>query len=397
MENIQPQSKLENSVSDELPKSVISDSIVNEQESTPVLSNDSNINLNDFEITNEEPEIVAKDNEEEEETFQDILGSGDLTKKIIRHGNKDDRPTRGEQIVINMVGKLEDKDDVIEKFENKEITLGDCEVIQGVDLALSLMNVGEIAVLNIAPRFGYGEKGLEPDVPGGAKLTYTVELISARPELQPEELTPADRLKIGQQKKDKGNWWYSRNENTMALHLYRKAIQYFGGSGEVNDDALEQLIQNERVKTLNNMAVVHMAMNSMDLALQSVDSVLAIDAINVKAIMRKGKILSDKGQNSAAAYEFKKALHISPNNKTIQNLLANVENVLVKERAQERELYKKMLGQKKSDDKENKTNSSNSTSNTTFIISGIVVAGVALLGGFCILHSNYPFGKLNIF
>lgn len=35
-----------------------------------------------------------------------------------------------------------------------------------------------------------------------------------------------------QRKKDKGNWWYARNENTLALHVYRKALQYLGGSGE---------------------------------------------------------------------------------------------------------------------------------------------------------------------
>lgn len=59
------------------------------------------------------------------------------------------------------------------------------------------MNVGEIAELIIAPRFGYGEKGLEPQVPGGAKLAYTVELVSIKPELVPDELSPNERLKIG--------------------------------------------------------------------------------------------------------------------------------------------------------------------------------------------------------
>lgn len=37
---------------------------------------------------------------------------------------------------------------------------------------------------------------------------------------------------LRQKKKDKGNWWYARNENTMALHVYRKALQYFGGQEE---------------------------------------------------------------------------------------------------------------------------------------------------------------------
>lgn len=70
-------------------------------------------------------------------------------------------------------------------------------MIQGVDLALSLMQLGEISELKISSRFGYGEKGLEPKVPGGAKLVYVVELLSIKPEIVPDELTSAERLKIG--------------------------------------------------------------------------------------------------------------------------------------------------------------------------------------------------------
>lgn len=59
------------------------------------------------------------------------------------------------------------------------------------------MNVGEIAELKIASRFGYGDKGLEPKVPGGARLIYTVELTTVKPEIVPDELAPVERLKIG--------------------------------------------------------------------------------------------------------------------------------------------------------------------------------------------------------
>lgn len=70
-------------------------------------------------------------------------------------------------------------------------------MIHGVDLALSLMYLGETAELKLAPRFGYGGKGLEHKVSGGAKLVYIVELLSIKPEIVPEELTPSQRLKIG--------------------------------------------------------------------------------------------------------------------------------------------------------------------------------------------------------
>lgn len=99
------------------------------------------------------------------------------------------------------------------------------------------------------------------------------------------------------------------------------------------------------------MAAVHMSMNSLDLALQTLDSVLAVEPANEKAIVRKGKVLALKGQNMAAAKELKRALHINPNNKFVKNILSNVEVALAKERVQERELYKKMLGGKDDNEK----------------------------------------------
>lgn len=59
------------------------------------------------------------------------------------------------------------------------------------------MHQGELAELQIASRFGYGEKGLKPKVPGGATLVYTVELLTIKPEIIAEDLTPTERLTIG--------------------------------------------------------------------------------------------------------------------------------------------------------------------------------------------------------
>ncbi|XP_025201250.1 peptidyl-prolyl cis-trans isomerase FKBP8 [Melanaphis sacchari] len=391
MEDMELNLEQNNTISQNITPEV-SDFINAEQGSFP----ESSINSNDIlSEDNQNKEALLSqpvNGDEPKETYQDILGSGDLLKKIIKQGALDERPMKGEQIIINLIGRLEDNDDIFEKEENFEITLGDCEVIQGVDLALSLMNVGEIAELKIASRFGYGEKGLSPKVLGGARLVYTVELLSVKPEIIPDDLTPSERLKIGLKKKDKGNWWYARNENTMALHVYRKALQYFGGPGDIiGSDSEQNDILNERVKTLNNMAAVHMSMNSLDLALSTLDSVLAVEPHNEKAIMRKGKVLALKGQNVAAARELEKALQINPNNKTVQNILSNVKAALVKERVQERELYKKMLGHK--DDSEKSAKDEKNTS-TTFIISGLV-AGLAVICGYCYLNNNFPFSKFS--
>lgn len=104
------------------------------------------------------------------------------------------------------------------------------------------------------------------------------------------------------------------------------------------------------------MAITHMSMNNLDLALETLDKVLAVEPMNEKAIMRKGKVLSLKGQNDAAARELKRALVLNPDNKTVQNILSNVEAALVKDKIQERELYKKMLGQTENARKSTKEN-----------------------------------------
>lgn len=110
----------------------ISDFIDAEQGDNLKLTYDSKVSLIDNERNSEEehsrPPIEEKQ-EPEEQTYQDILGSGDLLKKIIKQGTSDDRPMKGEQIVVNLVGRLEEKDDVIEEKTNLEITLGDCEVV----------------------------------------------------------------------------------------------------------------------------------------------------------------------------------------------------------------------------------------------------------------------------
>lgn len=115
----------------------VSDFINAEQGDLSVPSADSNVNLVDSEqnISDKDSQSVHKDQpsqpvniDEPEETYQNILGSGVLMKKIIKHGILVDRPTKGEQVVINLVGRLQENNDIIEEEENLEITLGDCEV-----------------------------------------------------------------------------------------------------------------------------------------------------------------------------------------------------------------------------------------------------------------------------
>eukprot|EP00040_Diaphanoeca_grandis_P036610 m.233876 g.233876 ORF g.233876 m.233876 type:complete len:217 (+) comp33649_c8_seq3:43-693(+) len=55
--------------------------------------------------------------------------------------------------------------------------LGGGQVIKGWDVGLVGMCVGEKRTLVLAPDFGYGDRGAGGDIPGGATLKFTVELV----------------------------------------------------------------------------------------------------------------------------------------------------------------------------------------------------------------------------
>jgi len=129
MEDMEFNQKQSNTISPNVT-SKVSDFITAEQDTSlepPISSND--IQLDKEQHNEDFPSQPVNEGEPKEQTYQDILGSGDLLKKIIKQGALDERPMKGEQIVINLVGRLEENDDIFEKEENFEITLGDCEVI----------------------------------------------------------------------------------------------------------------------------------------------------------------------------------------------------------------------------------------------------------------------------
>lgn len=71
------------------------------------------------------------------------------------------------------------------------------QVIQGLDLAIPLMDLEEEAELIVGPRFAFGSEGRKPDIPPDATLNYTVILVDAEPEPFLETLPLKERKEVG--------------------------------------------------------------------------------------------------------------------------------------------------------------------------------------------------------
>lgn len=119
----------------------------------------------------------------------------------------------------------------------------------------------------------------------------------------------------------------------------------------MTNEQLQELLE-VRIKVYNNLAAAQMKISAFETALASVDVVLHCQPDNVKALFRKGKILESKGDASAAIPVLQKGAILDPDSKAIQQMLAKCIMKARRDERQEKDFYRKMMGQaQKADEK----------------------------------------------
>ncbi|KDO28640.1 hypothetical protein SPRG_06494 [Saprolegnia parasitica CBS 223.65] len=97
--------------------------------------------------------------------------------------DKENYPNRGQYARVHYVGAFENGK-VFESSRTRggalEFKVGCGHVIEGWDVALLRMSVGETARITCAPKLAYGVKGRPPKIPGNATLVFTIELIAIK-------------------------------------------------------------------------------------------------------------------------------------------------------------------------------------------------------------------------
>ncbi|KAM8713934.1 hypothetical protein ACLKA7_014142 [Drosophila subpalustris] len=306
----------------------------------------------------------VREGDDEEEGVCDILGNKLLIKRIVKKAPESaEHPNRGDLVTIKFTGKLEDGT-IVEKEESFQCHVGDFEVIQGLDMVLPMMYVGEQAQLTVDPRFGYGATGLKKEtsaetiVPPNASLIYDVELLNYQYE-DFKDLKTFDILrKYGSRKKERANYFYKRGEYNNAIHLYRRALDYLDNrdgdpDAEFGKEDLElsntdsQNLLEDRLIVYNNLAMAQIKIGAFDAALQSVEHVLRCQPNNPKALYRKGRVLEGKADTQGAIKLLQKVAVLEPDNRAVQSDLARLFIKARREEHNEKEMYQKMLGQAK--------------------------------------------------
>ena len=100
--------------------------------------------------------------------------------EILQQGTGESAKT-GDTVTVDYVGTLQNGtkfDSSIDRGQPFSFTLGENRVIQGWELGILGMKVGEKKTLVIPPEQAYGEQGVPGAIPPNATLIFEVELLS---------------------------------------------------------------------------------------------------------------------------------------------------------------------------------------------------------------------------
>ncbi|KAM4747182.1 peptidyl-prolyl cis-trans isomerase FKBP8-like isoform 2-T2 [Rhinophrynus dorsalis] len=257
--------------------------------------------------------------------WTDVTDDKLLRKKILKTGHgQATRPLSGQEVTVHLIGILEDGS-LVEKDPKLSFVLDEGDVIQALELGVRTMELGEAAFLLTNGLYAFGILGRDPDIPSDASLMYKVTLLQVRDKPSLGVLTTTDRISLGNQKRECGNFHFEREEYRSAMHSYSQALSILTpNTTDPMSSEEEEEIREHRIKCLNNLAATQLKLHHYDDVINSCNAVLEMDENNAKALYRKGKVLSERGEYEEAMSILKEALKLEPTTKAIHAELSKL-------------------------------------------------------------------------
>ncbi|XP_057225919.1 peptidyl-prolyl cis-trans isomerase FKBP8-like [Malurus melanocephalus] len=286
--------------------------------------------------------------------WSDLTEDRLLRKRVVRAGPGGPRPLPGQEVSVKVLGALEDgglverdprlifvpgHGDVVQVSPNR--CVGQCRAgseppgaathqprrarPQALELGVPTMQPGEVSFFLAAFPYAYGRPGREPDVPPEAPLLFEVTLLEVRDDPDPQLLPPAVRLRLGSQRRERGNFHFARGDFAAALRSYRLSLRALDGPATAPPGPEEEEeLREQRVKCLNNCAAAELKLGRAEEALAACEAALRIDPDNGRALLRRGQLLAEQGRDAEAALVLKRALELDPASKVIHTELSRL-------------------------------------------------------------------------
>lgn len=289
-----------------------------------------------------------------------LAQDGGVKKKILFEAPADAEgpPPIGYEVTAHYTGTLKTDgskfDSSVDRGKPFKFTIGEGQVIAGWDQGFASMKVGEKAVLEISPEYGYGEMGSPPKIPENSTLLFEVELLGfAEKQKEKWEMSDEERAAMAEKLKTEGTEAFKAQKFATAASKYEQAGDYAVGEGITGDDIPES----ERalyISSWSNAAMCHIKLKQWTEAIAATNHVLDIDdeASNVKALYRRGLARMHLGILKESKEDLMKAYNADSANKDIRKALAQLKESMAEAKRKEKAAFGSLFTKNLYDDKE---------------------------------------------
>ncbi|KAJ6237844.1 fk506-binding protein [Anaeramoeba flamelloides] len=278
------------------------------------------------------------------ENMIDILGNGGIMKEILKEGSGE-KPLPNSTVKVHYVGTLTNGkkfDSSRDRDQPFEFVVGKRSVIQGWDLGIPTMKIGELAKFTIKADYAYGSQSPSQDIPPNSTLIFEVELLGFEsPETWDVIFEKCLKKKeLGNQKFKEGKWQEAENEYHGAIHKISEIP-----TSSLNEEEAKKVTDLTLVIHLNS-AMAMIKTGNFHHALSHCSQALAIDPKNTKALYRKAICLGSESDFEGAISTLKFGLDVDPNNGAMKSKLKFYMQKKNDEIKRKREMYQRMFQKK---------------------------------------------------
>ncbi|UJR10335.1 hypothetical protein I4U23_014541 [Adineta vaga] len=271
---------------------------------------------------------------------------GGIWKETI-HNGIGQKPTLGACVRLHYYAYFEHRDEPFDtSFKRRrplEFRSGKCDVLPGIDLAVSTMQRRERAKFIISSDLLYGELGCIPHIPESAWCLYVFELLITN---EPSTIFNDDqlliksptnrhqiddfakRIRLAQSLRNIGNEEYANGQLDRALRSYNKARQLIHNKVTLIDGKHEEQYHQLLLKLHLNSAQCYLRLDDFEKCFRACRDALVIEPNNLKALFRASVSLRSLNQLDEAKKYLSKAVVIDPQNRDILNEVTKINHAL---------------------------------------------------------------------
>lgn len=265
---------------------------------------------------------------------------GGIMKKVLQEGDDKgwETPREEAQVTIKLSGQVVDGNE-FEPEHELSFVVGEEQVPEGLDAAVSSMKKGEKSQFVIKPKYAFGAAGdAARGVPPHATVRYVIELLDFAKEKESWDMSPEEKVTAAHKRKEDGNELFKASKFKRAIKKYKKALTFLDAEYGMSD---EQKVEAKKLKVplYLNLAACKLSTKQFKEVREDCNKALEIDANNLKGLIRRAKANGELDEWDQAKADLTKALELDKNNADAKQEMTRLRKRIADQAAKDKKVF----------------------------------------------------------